>query len=770
MTNFDTQGDEQRGSIRPLNRHYVRMKTYFLLLLLIAGALTSLHAQQNATEKKDSLDGLVGLYQPDIDPSLRLNIKKDKGQLILEIPGQGQVGLVNLGNDKFRPDPISPPVTLTFLRDSTGKAQKLRWQQEHKNQHGEWIKPSSSAGSDNSNAYTGRYRLKNNPYKVFWVREDSGHLTSQLNQGPPLELFPLAPDKFRLNSGDYTIWYDFVKDRQGHIRNIETREGGSLELNRIQDPAGSGSQGQAGFHREKGFDRADSIRGMLTPLRTCYDVLFYALDIAVEPETKSIRGNATIRFKAVQSFDRMQVDLYANLKIEKILFHKEELAFTREFNAVYITFPAPVQKGQEEAVTFLYSGKPQLPDIATLKGGFIWFQDKDGAPWIESVCQGSGASLWWPCKDHLSDKPDSMKISITVPDSLMDISNGRLLDTMSLPGRKTRFDWYVDYPINNYDVVVNIGNYKHFSDIYVRGQDTMKLHYYCIPYNFEKAQRIFARVKPMLALYEKDFGEYPFRKDGFTIMESLYPMEHQGAVSIGSINNPVLSNKTDLDDLARTTWHESAHEWWGNSITCKDMADLWIHEAFATYAEVLACEFFSGKKAARKYLNEQHPENKEPIIGTFDVNDFHLGDMYPKGCLMLNTLRNTIDNDSLWFALLRGLQDRFRYQTVTTNDIVRYFNLTTQKDYTTFFDQYLRHAGIPELALVVKTEGNSLEINYKWNADVEGFHMPVKITTAKNSFAFISPASEWKTIRLLNMTPQDLKVDTEDFYVKVKIQ
>ena len=233
-------------------------------------------------------------------------------------------------------------------------------------------------------------------------------------------------------------------------------------------------------------------------------------------------------------------------------------------------------------------------------------QDRNGKPWIESVCQGSGASLWWPCKDHLSDKPDSMKIRITVPDDLMDISNGRLLQKTKLEGNYTRFDWYVSYPINNYNVVLNIGDYAHFSDHYISGLDTLALNFYCMPYNMDKAKQIFSHTKPMLALYEKDFGKYPFAKDGFTLMESLYPMEHQSAVSIGPINNPINSENYDSAESIRTSWHEAAHEWWGNSINCKDMADLWIHEAFATYAEVLAYEQFSGKQAALKYLKSDY--------------------------------------------------------------------------------------------------------------------------------------------------------------------
>lgn len=479
------------------------------------------------------------------------------------------------------------------------------------------------------------------------------------------------------------------------------------------------------------FDRADTLRGMLTPLRTCYDVTFYDLDIAVDPATQSIKGNATIRFKAVQSFTRMQVDLFANMKIEKILYHGAGLPYTREHNAVFIDYPTAIGQGKQDEITFLYSGQPQLPNVSLLKGGFLWANDKTGKPWVESVVQGSGASIWWPCKDHQSDKPDSMKISITVPAGLMDISNGRLLDSVALPGGHTRWDWYVDYPIVNYDVVTNIGRYAQLTDTLIQpGGDILPLHYYCMPYNREKASRIFAIVKPLLRLYEKDFGPYPFPKDGFTLMESLYPMEQQGAVTFGS-TVPIDNSPTDYPELTRIARHETSHEWWGNSVTCKGNAHLWIHEAFATYAEVLAYEAFDGKAAAAKYLASQKPGETRTI-----------------------------------FAVLHGLQTRFRYQSVSTEDIVGCINEITKTNYTPFFDQYLRHTALPRLLLTTKPIDDGLELSYKWKTDVDSFAMPVEVYTPTGPIT-LQGTNDWKTIRLPKMAPADIKVDREDFYVTV---
>lgn len=253
-------------------------------------------------------------------------------------------------------------------------------------------------------------------------------------------------------------------------------------------------------------------------------------------------------------------------------------------------------------------------------------------------------------------------------------------------------------------------------------------------------------------------------------MEDLYPMEHQGAISIGAINDPVYATNINYEELTRVMWHEAAHEWWGNNITEKDVADLWIHEAFATYTEIMTMEFFEGKLAAQKMLEGQVPENKEPMIVTYNVNDFRLGDVYPKGCMMLHTLRNIIDNDSTWFGLLRSLQEHFRYQTVTTAAIENYISKTAGKDLSTFFDQYLRHTALPELQLKFTRKENDLEVQYRWKADVSGFKMPVKVTTMGKAFDFIYPEQDWKTMKVKGMKQKDFKVDTDGFLVKVAVE
>lgn len=520
-------------------------------------------------------------------------------------------------------------------------------------------------------------------------------------------------------------------------------------------------------NRKNGFTRADTLRGMLSPFRSCYDVSFYHLDAEIDPESRTIKGSNKIRFKVVAPFNRMQLDLYANMHIEKILYRNQALSFTREYDAVFVQFPATLPAGAEEELTVFYGGVPQVPDLSIpMNGGVLWDKDDEGNPWIQMVCQGSGASLWWPSKDHLSDEPDSMRIWITIPKGYTEISNGRLQGKTAIGVDKTRYEWLVSYPINNYNATFCIGKYAHLNDAYVSGPDTLSLDFYAMPYHLEMAKTMFAQVKPMLACFEKHFGKYPFSRDGFTLLESPYPMEHQSGVCIGKIKQGM---RTDYVPLI---WHEAAHEWWGNAITCKDIADMWMHEAFATYAEALFVECTLGKAAAVEFLNNQKDgvKNQEPVIGVYNVNHifYDIGDMYSKGSLMLNTFRSVLNSDTLWFNLLKDLQQHFRYQTLSSDELVSYISQRTGKDYSWFFDQYLKYTSLPTLQVTLQEQGNNLQVKYRWQADVANFRMPVKVSLAPERFGFIYPTSDWKMITLKQMQEDDFEVDEKHFYIQVK--
>jgi aminopeptidase N len=359
-----------------------------------------------------------------------------------------------------------------------------------------------------------------------------------------------------------------------------------------------------------------------------------------------------------------------------------------------------------------------------------------------------------------------MKIWITVPSEFTEISNGRLIRKTPQRDNQTRYEWFVSYPINNYNVTFNIGKYVHYTDRYI-SDDTLTIDYYVMPYNLNRSKKMFTQVKPMLECFEKNFGKYPFKNGGFTLIESIYPMEHQSGVCIGKINQ---ENSGDTNPLM---WHESAHEWWGNSITSKDIADMWIHEAFATYAETQVIEHRFGKELAYESMLEQVDavHNEEPVIGVYDVNHIHydIADMYSKGSLMLHTFRNVLNNDTLWVNLLRDIQQHFRYQTITSDELIAYINQQTKTDYTYLFDQYLRYTNVPILELESQEKDNNLIVKYRWQADVKNFRMPVKVTTATDHFEFIYPTSDWKTITLNNLSAHEFDVDEEHFYIEVSM-
>jgi aminopeptidase N len=522
--------------------------------------------------------------------------------------------------------------------------------------------------------------------------------------------------------------------------------------------------------------RADTLRGMLTPLRTCYDVRYYHLDIRIDPSMQSIEGSNTILFSVVRSFDSMQIDLFDNLEIERIVLDEgKPTTFRREYNAVFVQLPVKLDSGSIHSVSVFYSGKPIVAKRPPWEGGFTWEHGKDGSPWVTVTCQGTGASLWWPNKDHQADEPDSMLISVTVPPGLEDISNGRLRARTVQPDGWTRFDWFVSYPINNYDVTVNIGKYAHFRDYYVSG-DTLTLDYYVLPENLDKARETFQQVKPMMACYEKFFGKYPFIRDGYKLVECPHTgMEHQSAVAYGNRYLGGYRGRTWAEVGLKFDFiiiHESAHEWWGNSVTAKDVADMWIHESFGAYAEALFVECLYGREESLKYINGKKPGvlNDRPIIGIYNVNKSGSSDMYDKGQLVLNTLRSVLNNDSLWFATLRGLHETFKYQTITADDVFQFIIKKTDIGLNYFFDQYFRHTRIPQIVVDAWKKGDVVRARYRWDADVKEFKMPIKAMTTAGKYEFIYPITDWQTIHLQGMNPEDFKIADDFFFVDLKLR
>jgi aminopeptidase N len=520
------------------------------------------------------------------------------------------------------------------------------------------------------------------------------------------------------------------------------------------------------------FTHADSLRGSLTPLRTCYDINYYHLDVKFDIDRKFISGSNLFKFTATQDFKKLQFDLFANLKVEKVLYKNHEVQFKREDNAVYVTFPKTIQKGTRDTFTVYYSGNPTVAKNAPWDGGIMYTADTTGKPWVATACEGVGASIWWPNKDHLSDEVDSMLISISVPKGLKDVSNGRLRKVTELNNGYTRFDWFVANPINNYDVAANIGDYTEFKDTYDGEKGKLDLDYWVLPSDLEKAKAQFgANVKPMLKAFEHWFGPYPFYEDSYKLVETPHlGMEHQSAVAYGNkFKNGYLGF-----DLSRTGWglkwdyiivHESGHEWFGNNITAKDLADMWVHESFTCYSEDLFIDFHYGKQAAQEYVNGLHGgiENKTPVVGVYGVNKEGSEDMYPKGAVVLNMVRTIINNDDNWREILRGLNKTFYHQKVNYNDITGYISKQSGMDLSTVFDQYLRHAKLPTLEITWK-DGKSW---VRWIADTKGFTMPVSVKVKGGDYQFITPTTTAQAISIPGATKENLEADTFNFYILV---
>jgi aminopeptidase N len=528
----------------------------------------------------------------------------------------------------------------------------------------------------------------------------------------------------------------------------------------------------------RSFSHADSLRGFLSPARKCYDVRYYHLDVRIDPGARTISGSTLIVFDAVSTFGTMQVDLFANLAIDTIFLDDNPgpQKFTRDSNAFYISFPVPLQSGTHHAVRIAYSGHPITATNPPWDGGFSWSDDSAGNPGVAVTCQGTGASCWWPNKDHQSDEPDSMLISVTVPDTLTDISNGRLRSVMPAGAGWKRWDWFVSYPINNYDVTVNIGKFSHFSDIYLSGgKDTLTLDYYILPAQIDNARRQFRQVPVMMKAFEKYFGPYPFIRDGYKLIECSHTgMEHQSAVAYGNRYlrgyRGYASSAVGLD-FDFIIIHESAHEWWGNSVTAADIADMWIHESFGAYAEALYVEATEGRDASLTYINakRQNVRNTSPIAGVYNVQNEGSGDMYDKGQLVLNTLRSVVANDTLWFSILRGIQSTFAYRTVGYDDIVRYMETRTGLTLQPFFSQYIRNTKLPRLDLVVSQKGKITSIRYRWKADVDSFAMPVGIVTGKADHRILNCTPQWQVLKLEDVDPASVHVEEKLYYCDTNI-
>ena len=522
------------------------------------------------------------------------------------------------------------------------------------------------------------------------------------------------------------------------------------------------------------FTRADSLRGGQPAERTCYDINYYHLEVKIDVAARFISGSNLFRFTATRDFTRLQFDLFANLAVRRVTWHGQDVPFTREANAVFVTFPEAIRQGRHDEFTVMYAGQPTVAKKAPWDGGFVWTTDAAGKPWVATANQGVGASIWWPNKDQQADEVDSMLLSVAVPAGLRDVSNGRLRGTQKLAGGYTRYDWAVRNPINNYDVALNVGEYVHFGDVYQGESGPLTLDYWVLPENLEKAKAQFgANVKPMLKSMEYWFGPYPWYADGYKLVDAPHlGMEHQSAVAYGNhYQNGYLGQ-----DRSGTGWgnkfdfiivHESGHEWFGNNITSQDIADMWVHEGFTSYSESLFVEDQYGKPAGLDYLHGQrrYIQNDGPVIGPYGVNKEGSGDMYAKGETLLGMLRTALNDDAKWRQLLRGLNKTFYHQTVTGQQVIDYLCRESGQDWQGVFAQYLHHTSLPVLEIMTLKN----ELVGRWVTEEPDFNLPARVRVKGGDYRAVPLSTHWQPLGLPGATRDNVEVDTLSYYVGVLV-
>jgi aminopeptidase N len=518
------------------------------------------------------------------------------------------------------------------------------------------------------------------------------------------------------------------------------------------------------FRESINFTKQDTLRGSITPEREWWDLTYYHLDIKVNPDEQFISGKNTIQYKVLKDESVMQIDLQSPLLITKVTQNNKSLEVKHEGNAHYVTLTETQNIGDVNSLDVYYEGKPQVAKNAPWDGGFSWKKDTNGNHFVATSCQGLGASVWWPNKDHMYDEVDSMLISVNIPKGLTNISNGRLRSIEEHEDNTVTSHWFVSNPINNYGVNVNIGDYVHFSEVFDGEKGDLDLDYFVLRDNLEKAKEHFKDTPKMMKAFEYWLGPYPFYEDGFKLVEVPYlGMEHQSSITYG---NKYMKGYLGRD-LSKTGWgikfdfiiiHEAGHEWFANNITYKDIADMWIHEGFTAYIESLYLEYHYGKKAGDEYAVGKGKviSNDRPVIGYYNVNKEGSGDMYNKGAYMLHTLRQLIEDDEKWRAILRGLNKTFYHQTVTTKQIEDYLGQESGIDLTEFFNQYLRDIRIPTLEYEIKNN----KLKYRYTEIVTDFDMPIKIEV-NGTQKWIFPKAKWQT---MNIESDTLEIN-ENFLV-----
>lgn len=519
------------------------------------------------------------------------------------------------------------------------------------------------------------------------------------------------------------------------------------------------------------FTKADTLRGSITAERAWWNVLRYDLAFAPDFDARYIEGVQRITFETLDSGSVMQVDLQAPMQIVQALYQDDSLHFTNNGNVWYLHFKEAFAENDTAEVSITFAGTPKTAVNPPWDGGWIWSRDKLNRPWMSVACQGLGASVWFPCKDHQSDEPDlGASMSITVPDSMVAVSNGRLMAYTKLEGGMHGFGWEVSHPINSYNMVPYIGSYAHWEDAFEGKAGTLSLDFWVLDYEMEKAKTHFTQVNRMLSCFEEWLGPYPFYDDGYKLVQAPHlGMEHQSGIAYGN----KFANGYRGSDLSGSGWglkwdfiiiHESGHEWFGNSITTADIADMWVHEAFTAYSEALFTECNYGVQAGQEYVIGTRSTilNDKPIAGPYGVNKRGSGDMYYKGANMIHTIRHIMDNDSLFKAMLLEMNRVFFHQVVTGHEVEHFISQFSGRNFTPVFDQYLRSTAIPEFEYSI----HKGKLYYRWVNTVPEFDMPLRLADG----SMLYPTTSWQHIAWKKAEAEGVTIDPNFFAKSKRIQ
>ncbi|WP_375563009.1 M1 family metallopeptidase [Bernardetia sp. OM2101] len=455
----------------------------------------------------------------------------------------------------------------------------------------------------------------------------------------------------------------------------------------------------ANFQKNESDKEHQKEIGELTPLRSCFDVTFYDIEIEPSVSRKRVRGKVKINFELLEESQFIQLELYKDLEIDNILFlnqkNSKSLKYDRNNCFFVVDFGKKLSKGSY-SISIDYHGKVHVAEDYYSKG--IFFEKTKGRKsWIGVTCEATGAHIWFPCKDHPSDEADSVRISVITPSDLRAIANGNLERFEILNEKKVIYHWLTNYPTNTYGISFYIGNYKPISEKFDYEKDgkTEEINFLFYPleedYKDVESQKDFTIAA--FTFFDSLLGDYPFDKEKIGIVQSPYNgMEHQTCVGIGK-------NWKKEDDymwkVAKQDWngtiiHELAHEWFGNAVTAADMSDVWLHEGFATYMELLFVERVLGKEQYNKlYLRFRHNTmyNHESILvgkRNEHTNMITSGFIYYRGAVVLHKIREKLDDDALFFQVLREFYQQNKYKTVLTEDFIELVNKTTKTDYTKF--------------------------------------------------------------------------------------